>query len=179
MFDQFNAYFEDHSLRPISSERVSTILPEIMESSICHRCKVSTHWYFENRDHDITKYLNFRKTSSLPSFVLRITHCSFRTWERKVCKQINSINDIMSINNIIAIMSINNIIDNMPINNIIHIMSILDEVHQSHDHHVHDYAIMILFTVTRSVLMSSIWSMNTNCGLLFSVCSSSLVKSSS
>ena len=31
MFDQFNAYFEDHSLRPISSERVSTILPEIHE----------------------------------------------------------------------------------------------------------------------------------------------------
>ena len=31
MFDQFNAYFEDHSLRPISSERVRTILPEILK----------------------------------------------------------------------------------------------------------------------------------------------------
>ena len=55
MFDQFNAYFEDHSLRPISSERVSTILPEIMELSICHRCNISImkivvndwSWYYK------------------------------------------------------------------------------------------------------------------------------------
>ena len=42
MFDQFNAYFEDHSLRPISSERVSTILPEIMKLSIFQKYNVST-----------------------------------------------------------------------------------------------------------------------------------------
>ena len=58
MFDQFNAYFEDHSLRPISSERVSTILPEIMKLSIFQKCNVSTLRQYENRDHDITKYLD-------------------------------------------------------------------------------------------------------------------------
>ena len=63
MFDQFNAYFEDHSLRPISSERVSTILPEIMELSICHRCNVSTLLYYKNRDHDIKKNTKYYKIS--------------------------------------------------------------------------------------------------------------------
>ena len=134
VFDQFNAYFEDHSLRPISSERVSTILPEIMEFSIFHRCNVSTLWYYENRDHILqnTKYykISWFTKNLLTLFcpknhTLLVSYLGIKGLQKKInnINDIIRINNIMSIDNIIDIMSIKNIFDIRSINNITSIMS--------------------------------------------------------
>ena len=87
------------------------------------------------------KFLVLRNETEIsPSFVLRITHCSFRTWKR------------------------------------FFIIIILANHSKGHHHPKISIIVMIMIiTVTRSVPISSIWSIKTSWGLLFSVCSSSLI----
>ena len=112
-----STYFEDHSLRPISSERVSTILPENHEMfneminyiwiqchahelmkhvsdmygihlyasdvSFLHKQEIKRRFYswLKSYKRTILNEKKWKENHLSPSLVLRITHCSFRTWK--------------------------------------------------------------------------------------------------